>query len=111
MKNTLPGSAIILGELLLATQIVSSILIHQTVLKYVCFCVLRLNVYLACSYFILEPGTLYLKEQSHFIQKTPKFPDLQLDDCRLKDLIILWNTSFYIPMEYFHKNRCQDDSG
>lgn len=68
-------------------------------------------MYLACSYLILEPGTLYLKEQSHFIQKTPKFPDLQLDDCRLKELIILWNTSFYIPMEYFHKNRCQDDSG
>ena len=80
-------------------------------MQYVCCCALRLNLYVACSYLVLEPGTLYLKRQSHFIQETPKFPDLHLDDCRLKDLIILWNTSFYIPIEYLHKNRCQDDSG
>ena len=46
-------------------------------------------VYLACGYFILEPGTLYPREQNQFIQEIPKFSDVQLDDCILKELITL----------------------
>lgn len=61
--------------------------------------------------FVFSITYLVSKEQSHFIQETLKFPDLQLDDCRSKDLTTLWNTSFYIHMKYLHKNWCQDDSG